>query len=222
MKHTLATKLWCLLDEKVAKCTIEGTYNIPTDLGGATKLILEEIGMMGIKMRNEEGQEIMTTPDDFIWFNKGTFNWTKPILIYFNSSFLVKKPWMYWLTTDFFPRGFHQEWQHSRRFQLWQNTHWGPFKTSQASNGGSVSWHGTMLCQSKSRDHVLSVVYHDRKARPQCSVTNLFANYEILPAYKFLWFSDIPWWGTTLKIPHGDWDKTAEVPHHCGFNLVQL
>jgi hypothetical protein len=63
-------KLRYLSDEEVARSIIEGTYNIPTDLDNATKLILEEIGKMGMKIRTEEGQEIMITPEDFIRFWK--------------------------------------------------------------------------------------------------------------------------------------------------------
>ena len=49
---------------------IEGMHAIPTDLDDATKLILEEIGKMGMKIRNKEGQEIVITPEDFIRFWK--------------------------------------------------------------------------------------------------------------------------------------------------------
>ena len=36
----------------------------------ATKLILEEIGNLGIKLINEEGTEIVITPEDFTQFWK--------------------------------------------------------------------------------------------------------------------------------------------------------
>ena len=42
-KHTIGAKLTYLSDKEVARSIIEGTYNIPTDLDDATKLILEEI-----------------------------------------------------------------------------------------------------------------------------------------------------------------------------------
>jgi hypothetical protein len=42
-----------------------GTYNIPSDMDPATKLILEEIGKLGIKIVNEEGNEIVITPEEF-------------------------------------------------------------------------------------------------------------------------------------------------------------
>ena len=70
MKHALGVKLRYLSDEEVARSIIEGTYDIPTDLDNATKLILEEIGKMGMKIRNNEGQEIVITPEDFIRFWK--------------------------------------------------------------------------------------------------------------------------------------------------------
>ena len=70
MKHKLGVKLRYLSDEEVARSIIEGTYDIPTDLDNATKLILEEIGKMGMKIRNNEGQEIVITPEDFIRFWK--------------------------------------------------------------------------------------------------------------------------------------------------------
>ena len=47
-----------------------GTYEIPVDLDPATTLILEEIGWMGVKLLNGEGEEIVITPDDFKRFWK--------------------------------------------------------------------------------------------------------------------------------------------------------
>ena len=68
LKHVLDVKLRYLSDKEVARSIIEGTYDIPTDLDNATKLILEEIGRIGMKIRNEEEQEIVISPEDFIWF----------------------------------------------------------------------------------------------------------------------------------------------------------
>ena len=76
MKHTLAAKLRYLSDKELARSIIEGTYHIPTDLDDATKLILEEIGKIGMKMRNEEGQETEITPGDFIKFWKQDVKFT--------------------------------------------------------------------------------------------------------------------------------------------------
>ena len=86
MKHTLGTKLKYLSDKEVARSTTEGTYNIPTDLDDATKLILEEIGKMGMKIRNEEGQEIVITPEDFIrfWKQVGEFTSSSPSGIHYS------------------------------------------------------------------------------------------------------------------------------------------
>ena len=44
---------------------VEGTYEIPTELDDATQLILEEIGIMGMKIRKEEGHKIIITLRDF-------------------------------------------------------------------------------------------------------------------------------------------------------------
>ena len=41
MKHTLGAKLRYLSDKEVARSIIEGTYDLPTDLDSATKLILK-------------------------------------------------------------------------------------------------------------------------------------------------------------------------------------
>jgi hypothetical protein len=47
-----------------------GTYEILPDMDPATKLILEEIGRLGMKLINEEGTEITITPEDFKHFLK--------------------------------------------------------------------------------------------------------------------------------------------------------
>ncbi len=54
---TCPTSLWIL-----------GTYDIPSDLDLATKLILEEIGKLGVKIVNGEGNKIIITPDNFKQF----------------------------------------------------------------------------------------------------------------------------------------------------------
>ena len=85
-KHTLAAKLRCLSDKEVVKSRIEGTCDIPTDLNNTTKLILEEIGRIGRKIRNKEGQELIITPEDFIWFWKrvGEFTSSSPPGIHYS------------------------------------------------------------------------------------------------------------------------------------------
>ncbi len=54
---------------------ITGTHEIPTDLDPSTRLILEEIGRLGVKLINEEGAEIIITPEDFMcfWTRVGEF-----------------------------------------------------------------------------------------------------------------------------------------------------
>jgi hypothetical protein len=42
-----------------------GTYNIPMNFDPATKLILEEIGKLGVKLVNKEDSEIIITPKEF-------------------------------------------------------------------------------------------------------------------------------------------------------------
>ena len=58
MKHTIGVKLRYLSDKEVDRSIIEGMYTIPTDLDNVTKLILEGIGKMGMKIGNEEGQKL--------------------------------------------------------------------------------------------------------------------------------------------------------------------
>ncbi len=65
MKTLLGERLQYLSNETLARLIIMGTYNIPPDMDLATKLILEEIGKLGIKIVNREGNEIIITPDDF-------------------------------------------------------------------------------------------------------------------------------------------------------------
>ena len=68
MSNLLGEKLRYLSDEDIARQIITGTYEIPVDLDPATKMILEEIGRMGVKLVNEEGAEIVITPEDFKQF----------------------------------------------------------------------------------------------------------------------------------------------------------
>jgi hypothetical protein len=68
MKTLLGERLQYLSDETLARSIIMGTYNIPSDIDPATKLILEEIGKLGIKIVNGEGNEIIIMPDNFKHF----------------------------------------------------------------------------------------------------------------------------------------------------------
>jgi hypothetical protein len=50
-----------------------GTYDISTDLDPATKLILEEIIKLGVKLVNSKGAELIITPKEFeIFWKQGS------------------------------------------------------------------------------------------------------------------------------------------------------
>jgi hypothetical protein len=51
-------------------------YEIPPDMDPATKPISEEIGRLGMKLINDEGTEIIITPEDFrnFWKRVGEFS----------------------------------------------------------------------------------------------------------------------------------------------------
>ena len=70
MSILLGHQLRYLSDEKIAREIITGTYKIPEELDPATKMILEEIGKMGVKILNGEDNEIIITPADFKLFWK--------------------------------------------------------------------------------------------------------------------------------------------------------
>ncbi len=70
MKSLLGERLRYLSDKSLARSIIMGTYDIPTDLDPATKLILEEIGRLGVKIVNGDEREIIITADDFRRFWK--------------------------------------------------------------------------------------------------------------------------------------------------------
>jgi hypothetical protein len=65
MTTLLGECLCYLLDEALARSIIAGTYNIPADMDPATKLILEEIGKLGMKIVNGKGSKIIITPENF-------------------------------------------------------------------------------------------------------------------------------------------------------------
>ncbi len=65
MMTLLGERLRYLSDKALARAIITKTYNIPSDMDPATKLILEEIGNLGVKLINGEGMEIVITPEDF-------------------------------------------------------------------------------------------------------------------------------------------------------------
>jgi hypothetical protein len=64
-----------LTDEKLARAIITSTFDIPVNLDPATTLILKEIGKMGLKILNGEGEVIIITPGDLkhFWKKLGDF-----------------------------------------------------------------------------------------------------------------------------------------------------
>jgi hypothetical protein len=64
MKAFLRERLRYLSNESLPRSIILGTYDIHSDLDPATKLILEEIGKLGIKIVNGEENELIIMPDD--------------------------------------------------------------------------------------------------------------------------------------------------------------
>jgi hypothetical protein len=68
MNTLLGERLRYLSDETLVRSIITGTYNIPAKMDPATKLILEEIGKLDMKLVNGEGNEIIITPEDFKHF----------------------------------------------------------------------------------------------------------------------------------------------------------
>ena len=75
MTSLLGEQLQYLSDESLAKSIIMGTYEIPSDLDPATKLILEEIGSLCMKIFNSKGSKIVITPEDFkrFWWKVNEF-----------------------------------------------------------------------------------------------------------------------------------------------------
>jgi hypothetical protein len=70
MMTLLSERLRYLSDKALARAIITKTYDIPSDMDLATKLILGEISNLGYKLINEEGTEIVITPEDFTQFWK--------------------------------------------------------------------------------------------------------------------------------------------------------
>jgi hypothetical protein len=62
MNMLLGEWLRYLSDKTIARAIMLGTYDIPTDLDPTTKLILEEIGKLGVKLVNKEDSEIISRP----------------------------------------------------------------------------------------------------------------------------------------------------------------
>ncbi len=68
MTTLLGERLRYLLDKALAQSIIMDTYKIPPDGDPATKLILEAIGRLGIKLVNGEGNKIIITSEEFKHF----------------------------------------------------------------------------------------------------------------------------------------------------------
>ena len=68
MKSLLGDRLRYLSEESLVRSIIMGTYEFPSDLDPATRLVLEEIGKLGIKIINGKGSKIVIAPDDFKHF----------------------------------------------------------------------------------------------------------------------------------------------------------
>jgi hypothetical protein len=64
----LGEPLRYFFNKALAKVIITGTYKFLSDMDPTVKLILEEIGKLGARLVNEEGTEIIITPEDFTRF----------------------------------------------------------------------------------------------------------------------------------------------------------
>jgi hypothetical protein len=83
MTTLLQECLHYLSDETLARSIITGTYDIPSDMDPATKLILEEIerGRLDMKIVNGEGSEIVITPEDFKRFRRKVKEFTSSLML---------------------------------------------------------------------------------------------------------------------------------------------
>jgi hypothetical protein len=71
MKTFLGERLRYLSNKALAQSIIMGTYDIPSDMNPATRLVLEKKNKLGMKIVNGQGNEIIITPENFKCF------WTK-------------------------------------------------------------------------------------------------------------------------------------------------
>jgi hypothetical protein len=77
MMTLLGNQLRYLGDGELVRSIIKGTYDIPADLDTATTLFFKEIGQMGLKIMNREGNKIISTPAEF------TLSWKKGGRVHF-------------------------------------------------------------------------------------------------------------------------------------------
>jgi hypothetical protein len=78
MKTLLGERLRYLSNETLARLIILGTYDIPSNMDTTTKLILEEIGKLGVKIVNGEGNKITVMSEDFKCFWQRVNKYTLP------------------------------------------------------------------------------------------------------------------------------------------------
>ncbi len=78
MKTLLRERLRYLSNEALARLILLGTYDIPFDMDPATKFILEEIGKLGAKIVNGEGNKILIMHEDFKHYWKKVNKFTLP------------------------------------------------------------------------------------------------------------------------------------------------
>jgi hypothetical protein len=65
MKSPLGERLRYLSDKALARSIIIGTYDITLDMDHATRLVLEEIGKLGMKLGNGNGNKVFFMSEDF-------------------------------------------------------------------------------------------------------------------------------------------------------------
>ncbi len=80
MNTLLGKRLRYLCDKDLACTIITGTYEIPTDLDPATKLILEEISKLGVLLVNAGSTEIIITPKEVKTFWKQVGEFTSSLM----------------------------------------------------------------------------------------------------------------------------------------------
>ncbi len=78
---TLLGECLCYLsDKELARSIIEGTYDIPSDMDPATKMILKETGRLGMKIVNGKGSKNIITPEDFKRFWRKVKEFTSSLM----------------------------------------------------------------------------------------------------------------------------------------------
>jgi hypothetical protein len=91
MKSLLGEQLRYLADEEIARQIISGTYEIPLNLDPATTLVPQEIGRMGVKMINGEGDEIVISQEDFKNFWKRVKEFTSSSCRVYTTAIITQQ-----------------------------------------------------------------------------------------------------------------------------------